>query len=122
MNIWEKAILNMQKGSSKITVAAATFSERVKAELAMIRLRIRIDEVQARIDGLHRLIGRKVMDLKKQEALPKTMEQLLKVDDTMAAMTELADREQEIEELKEEMKNIRSEFKATTKEAEDTIA
>jgi predicted nucleic acid-binding Zn-ribbon protein len=122
MNIWEKAILNMQKGSSKITVAAATFSERVKDELAMIRLRIRIDEVQARIDGLHRLIGRKVMDLKKQEALPKTMEQLLKVDDTMAAMTELADREQEIEELKEEMKNIRSEFKATTKEAEDTIA
>ena len=122
MTIWEKAVLNMQKGSRKIAAAAATLSERVKAELALVRLRIRIDEVQARIDGLHRLLGRKVVDLKKQDALPKTTEQLLKADDIAATMTELADREQEIGELKAEMQNVRTEFKATAKQAEDPLA
>ncbi len=45
VTIWEKAVLNMQKGSRKIAAAAAVFSERVKAELTIVRLRIRIDEV-----------------------------------------------------------------------------
>jgi len=120
MTIWEKAILNMQKGSRKVATAAATLSERAKAEIALVRLRIRIDETQARVDDLYRLIGRKVVDLKKQEALPKTTEQLLKADDIVAAMTELASREQEIEDLKTEMKSVQVDFKATAKEAEDT--
>ncbi len=68
MTIWEKAVLNMEKGTRKLAVAAAIFSEWAKAELAIVRLRIRIDEVQAGIDELHRQIGRKVMDLKKQDA------------------------------------------------------
>jgi predicted nucleic acid-binding Zn-ribbon protein len=122
MTIWEKAVLNMQKGNRKIAAAAGTLSERVKVELALVRLRIRIDEEQARIDGLQRLIGRKVVDLKKQDALPKTTEQLLKADDIAAAMTELASREQEIEGLKTEMKSVQVDFKDTEKEAEDTIS
>jgi predicted nucleic acid-binding Zn-ribbon protein len=122
MTIWEKAILNMQKGNGKIAAAAATLSERVKAELALVRLRIRIDEVQARIDDLHRLIGRTIVDLKKQETLPKATEQLLKVDEIVKAMAGLTDREREIEELKMEMKSIQTDFKATAKQAEDTLA
>ncbi len=121
MTIWEKAILNMQKGSKKIAAAAATFSEGVKAELIMIRLKIRIDEVQARIDELHGLIGRKVVGLKKQEMLPKTTEQLLKDDEIASVMTELTDREQEIEELKTELKNVRVDIKTTVKQTEDTL-
>jgi len=122
MTIWEKAILNMQKGNRKIAAAAATLSERVKAELALVRLRTRIDEVQARIDDLHRLIGRKIVDLKKQETLPKATEQLLKVDEIVKAMAGLTDREREIEELKMEMKSVQTDFKATAKQAEDTLA
>jgi molecular chaperone GrpE (heat shock protein) len=122
MTIWEKAVLNIEKGFRKITAAAATFSERVKAELDLIRLRIRIDEVQDRIDALHRIIGRKIVDLKKQEALPKTTEQLLKVDEIVIALTELADREQEIEELRTGLKSIQSAVKNTAKQTEDTLA
>jgi molecular chaperone GrpE (heat shock protein) len=122
MTIWEKAVLNIEKGFRKITAAAATFSERVKAELDLIRLRIRIDEVQDRIDALHRIIGRKIVDLKKQEALPKTTEQLLKVDEIVIALTELADREQEIEELRTGLKSIQSDVKNTAKQTEDTLA
>lgn len=122
MTIWEKAIQNIQKGNKKIAAAAGTLSERVKVELALVRLRIRIDEVQARIDGLHRSIGRRIIDLKKQETLPKATEQLLKDDEIVKAMAELADREQEIGELKAEMQNVQVDFNATAKQAEDSLA
>ncbi len=122
MTIWEKAIQNMQKGNKKIAAAAGTLSERVKVELALVRLRIRIDEVQARIDGLHRSIGRRIVDLQKQETLPKATEQLLKDDEIVKAMDGLADREQEIGELKAEMQNVQVDFKATAKQAEDSLA
>jgi hypothetical protein len=122
MTIWEKAVLNIEKGFRKITATAAVFSERVKAELAIIRLRIRIDEVQDRIDALHRIIGRKIMDLKKREALPKTTEQLLKADEIVIAMNELADREQELGELRTGMKNVQTDVRTTAKQTEDTLA
>ena len=121
MTIWEKAVLNLEKGSRKLAVAAATFSEWVKAELAVIRLRIRIDEAQAGIDGLHRQIGRKVTDLRKRDELPKTTEQLLKDEVVSIAMTEIADREQELEGLKKDITNIRTGYKTTVKQTEDTL-
>jgi hypothetical protein len=46
MTIWEKAVLNMQRGSQRISVAAVLFSERVRVEIAVVRLRIRINEVR----------------------------------------------------------------------------
>jgi hypothetical protein len=122
MTIWEKAVLNMEKGTRKLAVAAATFSEWAKAQLAVIRLRIRIDEAQARIDELHRQIGRKVSDLRKQDALPKSTEQLLKDEVISIATTELADREQELEELKTELINVRSDYKSAVKQTEDTLS
>ena len=114
MTIWEKAVLNMEKGTRKLAVAAATFSEWAKAELAVIRIRIRIDE-------LHRQIGRKVTDLRKQDALPKSTEQLMKDGVISVAMTEIAEREQELEGLKTEIKNIRTGYKTAVKQTEDTL-
>ncbi len=122
MTIWEKAVLNMQKGSRKIAAAAAVFSERVKAELTVIRLKIRIDEVQDRIDGLYGMIGRRIVDLKSKEALPKTVEQLLKDEDITTAMNEIANGEQEIEQLKIEIKTVGSGFAPDEKKTEDTIS
>ncbi len=122
MTIWEKAVLNMQKGSRKIAVAAAVFSERVKAELTIIRLRIRIDEVQNRMDKLYGMIGRRIVDLKIKETLPKTIEQLLKDEDITTAMIEIANDAQEIEQLKTEIQTIGSGFAHEEKKTEDTIA
>ncbi len=122
VTIWEKAVLNMQKGSRKIALAAAVFSERVKAELTVIRLNIRIDEVQDRIDGLYGMIGRRIVDLKSKEILPKTVEQLLKDEDITTAMNEIANGEQEIEQLKTEIKTVGSGFVPDEKKTEDTIS
>ena len=122
MTIWEKAAVNMQKGGKKIVAAAATLSEQIKIQLAVMRLRIRIDEVQTRIDELHRAIGMKVTDLTKQDLLPKTTELLLKDDVIVSAITELADRAQEIEELKADIRNMHIDFKDATKHAEDSLS
>jgi hypothetical protein len=121
MTIWEKTVLNIEKGGRKLTVAAATFSEWAKAELAVIRLRIRIDEAQRGIDELHRQIGRKITDLGKQDALPKSTEQLLKEETISIALAEITERERELEELKTEMGSIRADYKTAVKQTEDTL-
>ncbi len=115
MLIWEKAVLNIQKGSQKVVAFASVFSERVKTEIAMARLRIKADEVQGRIDELHRVIGRKVEMLKRGEAMPKTSEQLLKDEDIDASLNELEKQKQEAEELRKEMKQGQDAFKPVSK-------
>ncbi len=122
MTIWEKAVLNIQKGSSKIAAAAAVFSERVKAELTIIRLKIRINEVQDSMNGFSAAIGRRIMDLRKKEALPKTVDQLLKDENIAAAMVEIMNCEQEIEQLKSEITAIGTGFAPEEKKSEETIA
>jgi predicted nucleic acid-binding Zn-ribbon protein len=120
MTIWEKAVVNMQKGAQKINAAASVFSERVKAELAIVRLRIRIDEVQEHIDEQHRAIGRKIVELHRKGALPKESEQLFTDEDTATIMNELAAAEKEIEDLKNEIKNGREALRPDAKRSEDT--
>jgi hypothetical protein len=122
MTIWGKTILNIEKGSKKISVMAATFSEWVKTELVIIRLRIKIDETQTAIDQLHRQIGRKIMDLKKQEALPKATDLLFRDEEIVMAMAELTDREQEIEELRTELKIVRRDLKTAVRQTEETLS
>lgn len=121
MTIWEKAILNMEKGSKKISAAAATFSDRVKMEIALARLRIRIDETQSRIDELHRAIGRKIVSLGKGSALPEATDQLLKDEEVAAALSELVARERELAELKSDFVNVRGDFKDAVRQTEETL-
>jgi len=120
MTIWGKAVLNIQKGVLKISLVASTVSERVKAEIAIVRLRIRIEEIQAQIDELHRTIGLTIVDLIKSNEMPKSTEELLKHENIAVALNELAERKKEIEELNVEMKNEQDAFKPMTKLPEDT--
>ncbi|HSB35033.1 MAG TPA: hypothetical protein VLG39_11295, partial [Nitrospirota bacterium] len=92
-----------------------------KAELAVIRTRIRIDEAQRGIEELQRQIGRKIADLRKQDALPKSTEQLLKDEAISIALAEIAERERELEGLMTELKSIRIDYKTAVKQTEDTL-
>jgi hypothetical protein len=121
MTIWEKAVLNMQRGAQRISVAAVLFAERVRVEIAIVRLRIRINEVQARIDELYQSIGRKVVNLALGDALPKASEQLVQDEEISIAMQELADRKQEIEELQNKIRSEQNLFKTTPKRKEDGV-
>ncbi len=121
MTIWEKAILNMQRGAQRISVAAVLFSERVRVEIAIVRLRIRINEVQTRINELYQIIGRKLVNLATGDALPKTSEQLVQNEDISLAMHELVDRKQEIEELNDKIRSEQNLFKSAPKRKEDAV-
>lgn len=118
MTIWEKAVANMQRGAQRLSVGAVLFSERVQAEITIVRLRIRISEVQARINELYQSIGRKVVNLALGDALPKSTEQLIQNEEIAEAMHELADRKQEMEELHDKIKSEQTPFKSTPKRTE----
>ncbi len=118
MTIWEKAVLNMQRGAQRLSVAAVLVADRVQAEITIVRLRIRIGEVQARIDELHQGIGRRIVTLAMGDALPKTTEQLIQIEDISNAMRELTDRKQEIEELHDKIRSEQTLIKTAPKRAE----
>ncbi len=115
MTVWEKAVLNMQKGTQRIAAAAAFMSERVKSEVAIVRLKIRIDEVQSMLDEQYRHIGRRFVNLRNGDALPKTMEQLVKDDEIAIALTEIEARRKEREELQQEIALEQAAFRPATK-------
>jgi hypothetical protein len=121
MAIWEKVVVNLEVGSRKIATTAATIAERVKAEIAIVRLRIRLDEVKSRIDELHRIIGRRVVDLNSRAAIPKEGEQLLKDEDIAAALAELEARNKDLEDLNAEIKREKAAFKPEPEQKEETI-
>lgn len=122
MNIWERVAMNIQKGLERVSAFAALFSERVKVELKIVRLRMRIDAVQKRIDVLHRTIGRRVLELRSSAAPPRSTEQLLKDEAISAAITEIAEREKEMEDLNLELSREAASGVSAHKKSEDTIA
>lgn len=111
MTIWEKVLVNMEKGVKKVTDGAALFSERVRAEIAIARLRIRLDELRSGIGQQYQVIGRRVVLLQKGEDPPKTMELLMKEEEIVAALAEIAARERDISDLQIEIANEQAVFK-----------
>jgi uncharacterized membrane protein len=121
MAIWERVAVNLERGTRKLAAVAAVFAERVKAEIAIVRLRIRLDEVRSRIDELHRIIGRRVVDLASRAAIPKASEQLLKDEDIAAALAEIVARKKDLEDLNEQIESEQSAFKPEPAQKEDTV-
>jgi len=72
MTVWEKTLVNIQKGYTKLTVFASIFSERARAEINIVRIRMEIDSVQRSIAEQQQLIGKKLLDLKDGGDLPRT--------------------------------------------------
>lgn len=122
MTVWEKVIVNMEKAGEKITAGAALFSERVRAEIAIVRLRIKLDELRSLINEQYGVIGRKIVELEKKDALPRTTDQLVNEEDIAAALSEIAAREKDLRELYHEIENEQSAFKPAEKNKEDTPA
>lgn len=122
MTVFDKVLINMHKGYERLREIAAVFSERARLELNLVRMRIRIEGVQAGIDKLHRTIGRRVVDLRAQSALSKAEEHLLRDEEIVAAFAELAQMKKELEDLIAEVKREQAEFITVPKKSEDTVA
>ncbi len=122
MTVWEKVSINLQRGMERIAVFAAFFSERVKAEARIVRLRLKLNSVQKRIDGLHLAIGKRIIEIQTGPNLPKSTDALFKDDVIAAALTEIAERTKEIEDLERELREERASVSGITKKSEDTVA
>ncbi len=116
MTIWEKVILNIRRGSQRVAIAAALVAERARAELTIVRLRIRHDEVNATINELYQGIGRRVKSLATSGTMPKTCELLLQDEEITSAFAELIEREKEIEELNNEIRSVQVTIKTAPKQ------
>jgi hypothetical protein len=122
MSLWEKAILNVERGGKKAAATAAVFSERVKAELAIIRLKLRISDGEAAVGALHRKMGARLAELLNRNELPKTTEQLLKDDAVAELLAKLSKRTAELEALKSDLKDIKIDVETAQKETEDQLS
>ena len=121
MTLWEKAVLNMQRGAKKLSATAVIVSERLKAEITIARLRIRLDEVRSQVNEQYRIVGRRFVNLANGAALPRTSEQLVKDEEIAAAMTEIEARKKEVEDLHHEIAEEQAAVKPATKHEEPPI-
>ncbi|OGW36589.1 MAG: hypothetical protein A2010_03185 [Nitrospirae bacterium GWD2_57_9] len=119
MTIWEKVVVNIERGAQKITAGAALFSDRVRAEISLARLRIRRDDVRSSIAEQERIIGRKFIELTKEDELPRTSEQLLKDEDILAALSEIVARERDLEDIQNEILKVQEAFKPVNTPGQD---
>ena len=98
MSIWEKTLVNLQKGHARLMSFAATFSERARAEVNIMRLKIHIEGVRRKISGQQQLIGRKLLEMKADDRLPRTWDLFFQLDD-IATAVEKIERYQQDEEI-----------------------
>jgi hypothetical protein len=105
MALWDKTMINLQKGHDKLTYFAATFAERVKAEITVIRVRLQIDDVREQIGKQHRLIGQKLLELRSEGTLPQTFELFFKNSEIVSALEKIVLYERELENLTDELRS-----------------
>jgi hypothetical protein len=122
MTVWQKTLLNLQKGHDKFMTFAAAFSERVKAELNIIRLRVRMDAIRDDIRDQHTLIGRKLLELRKNDTLPRTFDLFFKSEEIGAVLDRLTKLERDLENAAEELKAEQEALKPPPPKQEETAA
>jgi len=101
MTLLDKVLINLHKGSEKLKRGAAIFSERIKFELGVVRMRIRINTIHERINELYSLIGRRATALRDADAeqLNDSLSHFFKNDDVASALEEIEKLLKEIDEI-----------------------
>jgi hypothetical protein len=106
MTVWEKTLINLQRGYAKLASFAAIFSDRVKAEITMVRLRMQIDGIQAKVREQQQYIGQKLLEMKENNTLPTTFDLLFRNNDIASAVDKIEryqkDREILLDDLQRE--------------------
>ncbi len=103
MNVWEKTLVNIQRGYEKLTLFAATFSDRVKAEITIMRLKAQADERTKNIEEQQRIVGRTLIELRSREELPRNFTAFFKMTEITSALEKIEQEQTELENIKEEL-------------------
>jgi len=103
MNLWETTLVSLQKGYDRLTLFAATFSDRVKAEINIVRLRMQVDEMQSSIRSEHEAIGRKLVEMRDEGTLPRTFDMFFKNDEISASLDKIELAESTLDDLADDL-------------------
>lgn len=122
MSFWEKTIGNVQRGHERLLSFAATFSERLRAEINIVRLKIQIEGLRRQISEQHQIIGRKALELKVDGSLPRTWELFFQLDDVAAAVENAERLEKEEEILQDDLQHEADMLKQTPSRQEERSA
>lgn len=104
MTVWERTLVNLQKGHGKLMSFAANASERIKAEVNIIRLRSQIDALRDTIGDHHRSIGRKLLEMKDSDALPKSFNLFFSNSDIPAHLEKIDLAQKDLEILLDDLR------------------
>ena len=99
MTLFDRILINLHRGAERLKKGAALFSERLKFELSVIRMRIRIDAIRARVREQHELIGRKAADLGPADARNGSLESFFRDEEVRAALEEISALKTEIDDI-----------------------
>lgn len=118
MAVWERTITNLQKGYDRLTSFAAVFSERLRAEVNIVRIRTQINGVRTDMGEQHRIIGEKLLTMRDDGTLPATSELFFANDEVAAALERVASLERELENLMDELQAEADSLKKTARKKE----
>lgn len=99
MTLLDKVLINIHKGSERLRQGAEVFSERIKFEIGIVRMRIRINSIRERISELHARIGRRAAAIRELDAPHGTFDEFIKSDEVAPALEEIEKLLREIEEI-----------------------
>ena len=119
MTLWEKTITNMQKGYERLAVFAAIFSDRVKAEINIVRLRMQHDDVQKRIREQEGFIGRRLLELRSRGKLPSSFDRLFGSDEVSSAVEKISILEKDVENILDELRTETAHLKAVPSSSDE---
>jgi len=112
MTLWEKTISNIEKGYERLTLFAALLSDRVKAEINIIRLRMQLDEVQDRIRDRQAFIGRRLLELRGRGAHIHSFDHFFQNDEIAAALEEISRLEKDVLNIQDDLRSETDVLKA----------
>jgi len=122
MTVWEKTLVNIQKGYGKLMSFAANASERIKAEITIVRLRMQIDELRDTIGGHHRSIGKKLLEMKDGDALPASFALLFSNSEIAADLEKIDRAQKDLEILLDDLRNESDALKTVAVSDEEKTA
>lgn len=121
MTLFDRVLVNLHRGYEKTRRGAEIFSERAMVEINIVRFRIKMDSIQAEIDDLHRTIGKRMVELKDKEELPKSFDLFLKSDEIAHALEELDKMKKELDDVYAELSNEQAVLKPLPEEKEKAL-
>jgi hypothetical protein len=122
MNLWETSLVNLQKGYEKLTLFAATFSDRVRAEINIVRLRMQINEVRKAVREEQLAVGRRLLEMHDDGTLPDTFERFFGNEEVAGSLEKIALHEKTLDNLIDDLESESSVLKLTRQKKDEEQA